>query len=236
MEQLADVLEHHPRRRRLLGAHVEAAIDLQPRQHPDYRQLRRRQALHQAADLVLEELLLVQREKRNGLGMALGIGAGEAEIDLVAAAIQGHRLQPELCGAVLFLGERLRVDHLQLELATGRPLVGPQQLLDPPRIVAQRHQVSNGPIGIEELQLDGRLQLLENALGALGNGVELLLGQVQPGIGEQQAREDVEDQERQRDQQQPGTRINHSFHVGSLMPLSSDRRPRRWPPARRRSA
>ncbi len=199
MEQLADVLEHHPRWRRLLGAHVEAAIDLQPRQHPHHRQLCRRQALHQATDLVLEELLLVQREERNGLGMALGIGAGEAEIDLVAAAIQGHRLQAELCGTVLFLGERLRVDHLQLELATGRPLVGPQQLLDPPRIIAQRHQVPNGPIGIEELQLDGRLQLLENALGALGNGVELLLGQIQPGIGEQQAGDDIEDQERQRD-------------------------------------
>ena len=111
MEQLADFLQHHPRRR-LLRAHVEAPGQLQAGKHT-HRQLGSRQALNQAADLVLEKLLLIQREERDDLRIALGIGAGQPEVDLVTALVERYRLQAELGGAVFFLGERLRINHVQ---------------------------------------------------------------------------------------------------------------------------
>jgi len=157
-------------------------------------------------------------------------------ICVLPSALVPHRLQDELGGAVLLLGERLRVDDVQFELAAGGALVGLEHLLDAARVVAQRHQLLGRPVGIEEMQLQRLLQAGEDALGACRNRVELLLGEVQPGIGEQQAGGHVEGQEPQRDQQQPGPGIDDSFHVRSLRRLSSGRRPRRWPPARRRSA
>jgi len=114
-----------------------------------------RQALNQAADLVLEKLLLIQREERDDLRIALGIGAGQPEVDLVTALVERYRLQAELGGAVFFLGERLRIDHVQLELAARGALIGTQHLLDPTRVVAQRDQVLGGLVRIEEMQLDG---------------------------------------------------------------------------------
>ena len=236
MEQLADLLQHHPRRRRLLCAHVEATGQLQSGQHTDHRQFTGCQALHQAADFVFEELLLIQREERNDLRAALGVGSSQTEVDLVAALVQRYRLQAELGRAVLLLGKRLRVDHVQLELAAGSTLIGLEHLLDTTRVVTQRYQVLGGLVRIEEVQFDRRLQAIENALGPLGDGVELLLGQIEPGIGQERAGKTVERQEGQRDQQQPGTGIDESFHVCSLRRLSSDRRPPQWPPARRRSA
>ncbi|MNN17938.1 hypothetical protein D3C81_1311370 [compost metagenome] len=93
IELLADILQHHPRRTRLLRLHVEAAVHLQIAHQPDHRPLRLRQALHQATDVVLEEFLVVQREERDGLGIIQRIGAGQTEVDLLAALIQRHRLQ-----------------------------------------------------------------------------------------------------------------------------------------------
>ncbi|MNO68781.1 hypothetical protein D3C76_596210 [compost metagenome] len=236
VELLADILQHHPRRTRLLRLHVEAAVHLQIADQPDHRPLRLRQALHQAADVVFEEFLVVQREERDGLGIVQRIGAGQTEVDLLAALVQRHRLQAELGGAVFLFGERLRIDDMQPDLAASLALVGLEQLLDTPGVVAQRHEVLGALVGIEEVQVDRLLQLAKDLLRPVGDGVQALLGQVQARAGEGQPGDHVEGQEQQGDDQQPGPGVHQFLHDSDVLSrLSSGRPPPPWRPARRRS-
>ena len=54
--------------------------------------------------------------------------AGEAEIDLLALLVERHALQPEGDGAVLDIGEGLRVVDFELDLAVRRRGVLVEQL------------------------------------------------------------------------------------------------------------
>ena len=235
VELLADFLHDHPRRGRFPAGHVEAAIERQRRHQADHRPLRLGQGLHQAADVVFEELLLIEREEGYDLDSVQGVAAGQAEVQVVAALLQGNSLQAELGGLVLVLGERLGIDHLQANPAVRLALVGTQQFFDAPGVVAQRHQFPGTAIRIEEVQVDRLVEAGQDPLGSGTDGVELLLGQVEPHAAEQQAGDHVEGQERQRDQQQPGARGQHAFHRHPLIRLSSGRPPPPWRPARRRS-
>ena len=58
----------------------------------------------------------------------------------------------------------------------------------------------------------GVVELAKDAFGTLGDGVELLLGQIQAGIAQAQGREHVEGQEGHGDQQQAGAGIHQFLH------------------------
>ena len=79
---------------------------------------------------------MVQREERNALRLPRRVDTSQAEVDLVTALIQRHGLQAELGGPILLLGERFRIDHPQRDLAISLTLIGMQQLLNAPCIVA----------------------------------------------------------------------------------------------------
>ncbi len=97
---------------------VELSLHAQRTQQPDHRLFRRAEFVNELGDVVLEKLLAVRLEVRDD-GTAVGrVGAGKPEIQCIAAA-PVQRLQPVLGGAILVLGEGLRVDHAQPHLAVG---------------------------------------------------------------------------------------------------------------------
>ncbi|MNR48131.1 hypothetical protein D3C85_1673280 [compost metagenome] len=65
------------------------------------------------------------------------------------------------------------------------------------------------------MQVDRLLQLSENLPGAGGDGVELLLGEVEAGIVQRQPGQHVEGQEGHGDQQQAGAGIHQFSHLQS---------------------
>ncbi len=223
VEQLTHLFQNHPRRRRLPRHHVEAAGHGQPGQHTDYRQLGLGQGLHQAAQLVLQVLLLIQSEERNHLGVVQRIGAGQAEVDGITTLLQRDALQAEFGGLVLVFGERFGVDDVQANLAVRLGLVGLEHLLHTLGVGAQRRQILGHLVRIEEVQVDRLVQLTEDLPGAVGDGVELLFGQIQAHAAQAHTGQQVEGDEGHRDQQQPGAGIDQLFHGAGLSQLSSDR-------------
>ena len=79
----------------------------------------RRQLVDELGDVVFELLFEARIEIGDGFLAVGGIGGREAEIEFLAAGVDGHRRDAEFGGAVFFFGERLRVDHLERELAVG---------------------------------------------------------------------------------------------------------------------
>lgn len=221
IELPTQLLDQHPRLGLALRADIEATVGRQAAQQAQGRALGVGQGLQQAADVVLEELFLVRREKLDRLGVVLLIGTGQAEVHGRPALPQRHGLQAELGGLVLFRGKRQRVDDVQADLAVGLALVDFEQFLDPLGIAAHWHQFLRAAVGKVEIQVERLFQLRENLPGASADGIELVLGQVEPDTGEQQPCHQVEGQEQQGNQQQAGSGIQHAFHRIVLTRLSS---------------
>lgn len=185
VELPTQLLEHHPRLGLALRADIEATVGRQAAQQAQGRALGVGQGLQQAADVVLEKLFLVRREKLDRLGVVLLIGTGQAEIHRRPALPQRHGLQAELAGLVLFRGKRQRVDDMQADLAVGLALINLEQFLDALGIAAHRHQLLRAAVGKVEIQVEGLLEFPENLPGTGADGIELVLGQVEPDAREQ---------------------------------------------------
>jgi hypothetical protein len=67
--------------------------------------------------VVFEELFLAGIEELDRRVSIRRVGACKPEVQLLAARACGHGAHAELGGAVLVLRERLRVDHMQHQLA-----------------------------------------------------------------------------------------------------------------------
>ena len=79
-----------------------------------------RELVDQLHDVVFEELLLARIEELDRLLAVGGVGAGEPEVELACRLVADRRaVHAELRGAVLVVGERLRVDDVQVHLAAG---------------------------------------------------------------------------------------------------------------------
>ena len=83
VEELARLLDDHPRLRRLLRLRVEAAADRRAREQPDDRLLRVREVVDEPREVVLEERLFrrLGLEERDRVGRADAVRAREAEVD-----------------------------------------------------------------------------------------------------------------------------------------------------------
>ena len=124
--------------------------------------------------------------------------AGETEIDLVALAVERHRLEPERDRAVLDIGERLRVVGFEPDLAVRRGDVLVEQLAHPRGVDAIGGDLVAEPVRIIEAQGDRLVDLGERVPGPRRQGVEMLGGQIDPRR-EKTADDDVGRDQDQRD-------------------------------------
>ena len=87
--------------------------------------------MHQPGQIVFEKALPLRREEGDDLLVVGRVGAGQAEIDLLALRIERHGLQPEGDGAVLVIREGLRLIDFQAQLAGGRIGIAAEQFAHP---------------------------------------------------------------------------------------------------------
>ncbi len=97
------------------GRHV--ALERQGADQPDDGLFRHREGVDQLGQIVFEKALPLRREKRDHLLVVGRIGRRQAEIDVLALAVERHRLQPERYGAVFDIGKGLRVIAFEADLA-----------------------------------------------------------------------------------------------------------------------
>ena len=87
--------------------------------------------MHQPGQIVLEEALPLRREEGDNLLVVGRVGAGQAEIDLLALCVERHGLQAEGDSAVLVVREGLRPIDFKAQLADRRIGVAPEQFAHP---------------------------------------------------------------------------------------------------------
>jgi hypothetical protein len=173
----------------------DVAFERQRGHQPDHRLLREGEAVHQLGQVVFEEALALGLEERDGLLIVGRIGGGKPEIDLHAALVERHPLEPEGDGAILGRRERLGIEDLQLDLALGARGVFLEHLA---------HALGIDAVGrdlVAELRRkikahDDRLvDLGERVERAGGERVEMLVGEVDAGRAQQPVGDDVDGDE-----------------------------------------
>ena len=85
----------------------------------DHRLFRRRQLVDEFRHVVFQKLLAVGLKARNRRAAVGRIGAGQTEIQRIAAGTGLQRLQAGLGRMILIFREGLRIDHSQTNLAAG---------------------------------------------------------------------------------------------------------------------
>ena len=211
VEQLLRLGVDGPRLAHLSGLRIEARAHRQRGQPGDHRLLGVGELVDELDDVVLEELLLVRIEELDG-GMAVGgVGAGEAEVELRAAGAERRAAHAELGGAVLLLGERLRVDDVQAQLAAGAAGELLEELAHPHAVGLQLRQLPGGLLREEEVQVDRLLDARQDPVGAGRGGVQVVLGEIQPPAAQR-----VVEEHREADEQQGERRAACRRRVSSV--------------------
>ena len=136
--------------------------------------------MDQLGQIVFEKALALGLEERDDLLVVGRVGRGEAEIDLLAALIERHALQPERDGAVLDIRERQRVETSRRILPLRRRDILLEHLAHALRIDAVGRDLVAEPGRIIEAQGDRLVDPGERPLRAARQRVEVLAGQVEP--------------------------------------------------------
>ena len=163
---------HRPARPALHHRH-HVALERQRADQPDDGLFREGQGVDELGQIVFEKALALGREKRDDLLVVGRIGRGEAEINLLALAVERHALQPERDRAVLDIRERLRVVGFETDLAVRRRDILVEQLAHALGVDAVGRNLVAEPVRIIEAQGDRLVDLGEGLQGAGGQRVEL---------------------------------------------------------------
>ena len=144
-----------------------------------------------AGDVVLEEGLAAGVEEGDGL-LPVERLDGEAEVDLVGE-VEG--LGPDVVevGGVLGVGVGLGVELLQRDPALGRLLELEEEVLDVAGVVLER--AGDGAAVLGDVVADGHGQVLGDLLkdvpGAVAEGVDVVLGEIDAEVEDPQSADDV---------------------------------------------
>jgi hypothetical protein len=99
---------------------------------------------------------------------------------LGARVVGLQRLQTRLGGVILVVGEGLRVDHVQADLAAGARRDLFQELTDSVRVGHDQGRLFLGGVAREiEVQVDRFLELGEHLLGAGTQGKQVVLREIE---------------------------------------------------------
>ncbi len=198
LEELADLV-HHQLRRGRLRAHAHhgrhGAIERNAADHANHTLLGIGQRVDQLGHIVLEEALTLRREEADAGLVVGGVGADQAEVALVALAIERDAPQARRHGAILGVGERLGVEEADLQLAAGDVAIALQQRTHALEILG----VGRGGIaqGLREINahVDRLVDGLERLARAVGDREQAVAGEVHLDAAEGRRGEQVDGQE-----------------------------------------
>ncbi len=239
VEQLLQLADARPwRRRRRIGAGRRPAVDGEIADEADHALLRVRERVDELADLVLERVLAVRVQEGDGHLVVHRIGADQAEIARVARRVQGQLLDAVADRLILRFGERLGLDHLQLELAAGLGGVFLQQVAHALAVVEVLRQGLELLGGEVEAQGDRLIELRQHIARAGRQRVEPVLSDVEPARGQRLVADDVDAEEQHQRDGDADEGLRFGLHEAPLpLSCSSSLRSRAcWRRARTRSA
>jgi hypothetical protein len=203
-----------------------AAHQRQIAEHPDHRLLRIGEVVDQAGEVVLEEIGALGRQIADHLDVVGAVAPGQAEISLGAISAERQALQAFRDREILLGRERLRVEALDLDLAPGQHPILLEQLLDPAGVAAEIRPELVELVGVVEAQIDRLLDACEHLPGAIRQGEQAILGQVEAGRLEEHPGEDIDREEqdhRERDADRAETlavegvqSVEHRAHLSCL--------------------
>ena len=152
-------------------------VGQQRRQHRHFRRGRIVELRDQADELVFQQRIALRREKRNGDVVRRRIAADDPEIQRLAA-IGRRRRQSGGYHAVLFLGERFRLDLAQFHLAFALRCNLGHQLADTVSMRADRREVGAELTRIDKLDLHWLDQPLHHAFCRCRERIEPVGGEI----------------------------------------------------------
>ena len=146
-------------------------------------------------EVVFQEALALGLEERDQLLVVGGVGGDQAEIDLLAALIDGYALQALGDRAVLLRREGLGIEDLQIDLAVGDRGVFLQRLAHALGVDAIGRDLVAQALGVIEAQRDRLLDRRQRLPRAIGEGIEVRRGQVDPRRAQAMIRDHVDGDE-----------------------------------------
>ena len=174
---------------------ARSEIQREGRDHHQFRQVGIGQAIDHAGQVVFQEPAPFRLEEGDGFLIIGRVLPDQAEIEGVAACAQRHAAQAGVNGAVLVFREGFRVDQFQADASAGDGAEFLQHAHDPVRVVADfRYRPGEGR-RVVELHGDVFLQPGEHVAGAVGQGVEAVLGQIQATVFQAVVGNDVDGEE-----------------------------------------
>ncbi len=167
-----------PRLRRLARP-AELALQRQAGEQSHRRLLRDGEVVDELGQVVFEKALALGLHERDRLFLVGRIAAGEAEIDELAALVDRHALQAEGDRAVFLVGEGLRIDELDAQLAARGVGVFAQHLAHARGVDAVLRDLLAEPVREIEPQGDRLLDLPQDRARPFGEREQLVGSQVE---------------------------------------------------------
>jgi hypothetical protein len=138
--------------------------------------LRHREIVNEARQIIFEEALALGREEGDDLLIVGGVGAREAKEHLLALLVERHGLQAKRDGAVLDIGEGLRVVNFEAQFAMRRRDVFVEQFAHALGVDAVGRRRVAEPGRIVEAQGDRLVDMRQCLPGAARQCVKPLAG------------------------------------------------------------
>ena len=223
LEQLLDPLEDQPRLRRPAGHHRLAALAVEGQggEQPDDRSRGLPEGVDHLGEVVLQELLARGREAGDDLLVVEGVGADQSEIERGLSVEKRNAAQAEGDGPVFHLGERLRVEHGEDDLSVRGVFVFPEEVAYPRDVAGNRRQAARERARHVQAQRHRLVEPPDDVAGALGQGEQPLLGEIEPEPGEGLVGEHVQGEECRHREHDAADRVSPAAQVSLLSPLSS---------------
>jgi hypothetical protein len=195
--ELLHLFEHDVRHQRAtLHRRHQVAFEWQLRGETNDRLVRIGKAGDELRQVIFEESLAIRLKERDDRLVVSRIGAGEAEINLLAALIERHALEAEGDGAILDRRERLRIENIEHDLAFGQRRVFAQHLAHAIGKDAVTRDFAAELRRIIETQRDRLVDFGERGARRRRQRIESFLRQVDPHAGEPVSGDDVDGNEK----------------------------------------
>ena len=176
------------------------------------------QRIDQPREIVFQERFAFRAEIGDHAFVVGAVGGGKAEVPEIPGGVHRDSLQPEGDGAVLGIGERLRIAQFQAHLAAGKVLIPFKQFAHPGEIGGMDRRALAEKLGVVQPHVDGLVDGREHAARAVGKGEQLFLGQVQlPGperhVGKHVHRQEQHGhQDQSAERQRPSVKMSQGLH------------------------
>ena len=215
LEQLLDPLEDQPRLRGPAHHHrlLALPVERQGGEQSDDRPRGLSEGVDHLGEVVLQELLALGREARDDLLVVEGVGADQSEIERGLAVEERDPVQAVGDGPVLLLGERLGVDRGEDDLPLPRMLVLLEEVAHPRDVAGDGRKLGRKRARDVEPEGDRLLERPDDVAGALGQGEEPLLGQIEPEAGEGLVAEHVDGDEHRHREHDASDRVGPAAQV-----------------------